>query len=120
MTSVTLLAEEAPPSEHVEFFDEVVLGDMKNLENCTSEWVLQLKAGEACSPLLLATVQGIVHSRDGKGYTSILLYVHTTSCRREERRLFKRDAPAGGKVSVWITSCKSRRKRYYIDGLNDS
>ncbi len=120
MTSVTLLAEEAPPLEYTEFFDEVVLGDMENLEDCTNEWILRLRAGETCSPHLLATVQGIVHSRDDKGYTSILLYVHTPDDRREEERLFKRGAPAGGKVSVWITSCKSRRKRYYIDGCNDS
>lgn len=120
MASVTLLAEEAPPLEHVEFFDEVVLGDMKNLVDCTSEWVLQLKAGEACSPQLLANVQGIVHSRDDKGYTSILLFVHTPDDQRKEERLFKRGAPAGGKASVWITSCKSRRKRYYIDGRNNS
>lgn len=103
-----LWTEEASPPEYEEHFDEVVVGGAK--PTLAGGWVFTLKRGERISPQLLADVRAIVHNREGLACTGVLIPMGKGS-RRGERRLLK---SLQGKTSKWITSCSSRRMRYYI------
>jgi len=111
--SLKLWTEEAPPPEYVAHFDEVaVAGGVPPLPD-NDDWVFILKAGELISSQLLANVRAVVHSREGRGYTGILV----PTGKGSELRLLR--SPEG-KSSNWIVSCSTRRKRYYIYERNNS